>query len=173
MPAPAREVKISLFMYALHKDSSTLKNWPVTLLLCVASFKAFSYYFPSLFFVFAGPRQAQCKDHWSNWTVGRGDWGAMSKQVRINTVFHSVNFSNSSLSSRSVCRPRKQRAVLINNATETCTFCLLSKYCIQAVRRGRRDRLITQLWSSLVYCTNSLLWFRLVSSGGPLILLLS
>lgn len=32
MPAPAREVKIALFMYALHKDSSTLKNWP--LLLC-------------------------------------------------------------------------------------------------------------------------------------------
>lgn len=54
---------------------------------------------------------------------------------------------------------------LINNATETCTFCLLTKYCIQAVRRERRHRLIPQLWSSLVYCTNNLLWFRLVSSG--------
>lgn len=122
-----------------------------SVILFVSSILQHSLTISLTYSVFAGPRQAQCRGCWGNWTVGGSDWGAMSKQVSIITVF-IVLVSPFPLSAAGLYAGLGNKQLyLINCATETCTFCLLSKYCILAGRRGRRDRLLPRLWTVAWY----------------------
>lgn len=161
MPAPTREVKKfsqALFLYILYTSNNkaavpwrTDHHYSVTLFL-----SPILRHLLTVSLTYTSALQVQGKhsrDCWGNWTVGGSDWGAISKQVSINRVFSIVLVSPIPLSAADLYAGLGNKQLyLINYARETCTFCLLSKYCILAVRGGR-DRFTTVVNSSLVYCS--------------------